>query len=72
MQNVVINIILNIHIFILGWVAVTPFKNDVCDVQAWTPEKRGIYIRTPPLLRYAVNHRGPRIKFTPTYYPKKE
>ncbi|XP_025423199.1 nitric oxide-associated protein 1 [Sipha flava] len=55
-----------------GWVAVTPFKNDVCDVQAWTPECRGIYVRTTPLLRYAVNNRGPRLKFTPTFYTKKE
>lgn len=55
-----------------GWVAVTPFENDVCYVQAWTPESRGIYIRTPPLLRYAINHRGPRLKYTPTYHAKKE
>jgi len=51
---------------------VTPYENDVCYVQAWTPESRGIYIRTPPLLRYAINHRGPRMKFTPTYHAKKE
>lgn len=48
----------------------TPLNNEVCDVQAWTPESRGIYIRTPSLLRYAVNQRGPRIKFTPAYFPK--
>lgn len=63
---------MNILKFYIGWVAVTPFENDVCDLQAWTPEGRGIYVRTPPVLKYAVNRRGPRIKFTPSYYPKKE
>lgn len=56
----------------IGWVAVTPFKDDICDIQAWTPESRGIYIRSPPVLPYAINQRGPRIKYTPTYYPLRE
>jgi len=59
-------------LYLIGWVSVTPFKDDICDVQAWTPESRGIYIRIPSLLRYAINQRGPRIKYTPTYYPKRE
>lgn len=59
------------YFFNVGWVAVTPFRNDTCDVQAWTPESRGIYIRTPPFLRFAVNNRGQRIKYTPAYFLKK-
>ncbi|XP_050436060.1 nitric oxide-associated protein 1 [Adelges cooleyi] len=54
-----------------GWVSVSPFTNDVCSLQAWTPERRGIYVRIPSLLKFAVNNRGPRKKFTPTYHPKK-
>lgn len=50
-----------------GWIAVTPPKNHVCTLQAWTPDARGIYVREPALLRYSINLRGPRIRGTPAY-----
>ncbi|XP_046987580.1 nitric oxide-associated protein 1 [Schistocerca americana] len=50
-----------------GWIAVTPPKDHVCKLQAWTPDARGIYVRQPALLRYSVNLRGARIRKTPAY-----
>ncbi|KAF4518498.1 hypothetical protein B566_EDAN009698 [Ephemera danica] len=50
-----------------GWVAVTSAKDEVCNLQAHTPEARGIYVRRPALLPFAVNRRGPKVRHTPTY-----
>ncbi|KAK0089904.1 hypothetical protein PV326_004329 [Microctonus aethiopoides] len=50
-----------------GWVAMTPKKNEMIDVRAWTPEGRGIYLRKPALLSKSITHRGPRLKSRAAY-----
>ncbi|XP_063217346.1 nitric oxide-associated protein 1 [Bacillus rossius redtenbacheri] len=52
-----------------GWVAVTPGPQKACTMRAWTPAGRGIYLRRPPLLRFAVNLRGPKQRASPAYRP---
>ncbi|KAJ8920237.1 hypothetical protein NQ315_011898 [Exocentrus adspersus] len=49
-----------------GWVAITPLKVGDFEFQAWTPEKRGIYIRDS-LLPEAVTLKGPRISRSVAY-----
>nr|CAD7426674.1 unnamed protein product [Timema monikensis] len=38
-----------------GWIAITSGPNVTCQLRAWTPDGRGVYLRQPALLRYAVN-----------------
>lgn len=53
--------------FFLGWIAITPGPDVKCKLQAWTPEGRGIHVREPSLLPYAVNLRGKKIRGSPAY-----
>ncbi|XP_044743956.1 nitric oxide-associated protein 1 [Chrysoperla carnea] len=50
-----------------GWIAITPGPDVQCKLQAWTPEGRGIHVREPSLLPYAVNLRGKKIRGSPAY-----
>ncbi|XP_076754281.1 nitric oxide-associated protein 1 [Xylocopa sonorina] len=50
-----------------GWVAITAQKNDNALLRAWTPQARGIYLRSPALLTKSVHLSGPRIQGTPMY-----
>lgn len=51
----------------VGWVAMTPKKNEMIGVRAWTPEGRGIYLRKPALLSKSITHRGARLKSRASY-----
>ncbi|KAJ8870083.1 hypothetical protein PR048_029094 [Dryococelus australis] len=52
-----------------GWVAVTPGPQAACTLRAWTPARRGIHLRQPPLLQSAVNLRGTKRRASPAYAP---
>lgn len=52
--------------FILGWISVSLGSDMKCSLRAWTPEKRGIYVRDS-ILSKAVTLRGRRIRFSPAY-----
>lgn len=45
-----------------GWVAVTGEENTNYVLKVYTPQARGIHIRTPPLLPRAVVLRGNRLE----------
>ncbi|XP_076231537.1 nitric oxide-associated protein 1 [Calliopsis andreniformis] len=51
----------------IGWIAITPHENENVTIRAWTPQGRGIYLRTPALLSKSVFHRGYKIEGTPLY-----
>lgn len=54
-----------------GWVSVNLPVSETGHFHAWTPGKRGIFIRKPSLLPYASwLYRGKRIKYTPAYEQK--
>lgn len=44
-----------------GYVAVTGEEDTEYNLKVYTPYARGIYIRSPPLLRHAVMLRGNRL-----------
>lgn len=50
-----------------GWVA--PQFSSSCEilVRAWTPDARGIYIRSPSLIPFSINLRGKRIRGSVAY-----
>ncbi|XP_017883737.1 nitric oxide-associated protein 1 [Ceratina calcarata] len=50
-----------------GWIAVTPQENDNVLLRAWTPQGRGIHLRSPALLRYSVRLCGSKVPGTPVY-----
>ncbi|XP_029050956.1 nitric oxide-associated protein 1 [Osmia bicornis bicornis] len=50
-----------------GWIAITPYVNENVELRAWTPQGRGIYLRTPALLRRSVLLRGWKAPGTPLY-----
>ena len=50
-----------------GWVALTGHEETEYMVHVSTPERRGIYLRDPPLLSNAVGLRGSRIPYTPAF-----
>jgi hypothetical protein len=55
-----------------GWVSVTVGLEESCVLKAFTPEgedgqPKGIFVRKPSLLPFAVNMRGRRIPNTPCY-----
>ncbi|XP_012270544.1 nitric oxide-associated protein 1 [Orussus abietinus] len=50
-----------------GWIAITPDYSQRVTLKAWTPEGRGIYLRSPALLRKSVILRGARRKSSPVY-----
>jgi nitric oxide-associated protein 1 len=51
-----------------GWVGVNLPSNETGTFQAWTPQKRGIYIRQPSLLPYGMNLRGSRVPKSLAYH----
>lgn len=51
----------------IGWVSVTAKKGSRCQVSAWSPEGRGVHARRPPLLPFAVNLKGKRLRDSPAY-----
>ncbi|XP_058794555.1 nitric oxide-associated protein 1 [Phymastichus coffea] len=50
-----------------GWIAITAKSDEKVTMRGWTPEGRGIYLRTPALLPYSVNLRGMRRINSPAY-----
>ncbi|XP_008547553.1 nitric oxide-associated protein 1 [Microplitis demolitor] len=50
-----------------GWIAITPNEGEEVTMKAWTPEGRGIHLRTPALLAHSIKLRGPRIKSSAAY-----
>ncbi|XP_076640449.1 nitric oxide-associated protein 1 [Colletes latitarsis] len=51
----------------IGWIAITAQENQNVTLNAWTPEGRGIYLRSPALLKKSVTLRGAKIQGTPMY-----
>lgn len=45
-----------------GWIAVTFGEGNTCKFKAWTPGGRGVYLRCPALLPFAVTLCGPKIR----------
>lgn len=50
-----------------GWVSVTIGRDESCVLKASTPGGRGMFIRKPSLLPYAIQMKGRRIPGTPCY-----
>lgn len=54
-----------------GWVSINLPPTETAHFYAWTPEKRGIFVRKPALLPHAADlYRGKRKKYTPAYSQK--
>lgn len=53
-----------------AWASVTGGADTRCVLRAFTPEGRGIYVRNPPMLPFAVRLRGKRIPNTPCFENK--
>lgn len=51
----------------IGWVSVTGKKGSKSKVAAWTPEGRGVHLRRPPVLPFAINLKGKRLRDSPAY-----
>jgi len=52
---------------ITGWIAISGKEDKHILLKAWTPQGRGLYLRTPALLKKSVTLCGSRIPDTPTY-----
>nr|XP_031827115.1 nitric oxide-associated protein 1 [Nomia melanderi] len=52
----------------IGWIAITPHENENVTLKAWTPQARGIHLRSPALLKKSVAFRGTKISGTPLYH----
>ena len=50
-----------------GWVSVTIGRDEECILKAYTPNGKGIHLRNPSFLPFAVNMRGRRIPGTPVF-----
>ncbi|XP_055618225.1 nitric oxide-associated protein 1 [Toxorhynchites rutilus septentrionalis] len=50
-----------------GWIAIALPTGMEATFRAWTPEKRGIYVRQPSLLPHGMNLRGKRIRRSLAY-----
>ncbi|XP_011698761.1 PREDICTED: nitric oxide-associated protein 1 [Wasmannia auropunctata] len=50
-----------------GWIAIAVEEAERVSLRAWSPQGRGLYLRTPALLKKSVALRGNRISDTPTY-----
>ncbi|XP_039285095.1 nitric oxide-associated protein 1 [Nilaparvata lugens] len=50
-----------------GWISMAQPEGKICKFRAWTPDRRGIHVRTVPLLRYAIEIRGTRVSRAPVY-----
>ena len=51
----------------IGWMAVTTRVTLTYKVKAWTPGGKGVYLRDPPFLPYAVNLKGRKLRGSPYY-----
>lgn len=53
----------------IGWATVSPGEDQECIVRAYTPEGRGIFLRTPPLLSRPISTRflGRKLRDTPMF-----
>ncbi|PSN49800.1 hypothetical protein C0J52_01392 [Blattella germanica] len=50
-----------------GWIALTLRKGKQGTFRGWTPYARGVYLRKPSLLPFAVNLCGPKVRSSPAY-----
>jgi nitric oxide-associated protein 1 len=50
-----------------GWVGINLPKGQTGTFKAWTPEQRGIYVRSPSLLPYGMTLRGNRVRRSLAY-----
>lgn len=62
-------VILNLMkaIIVIGWIAIAGGENVRLSLKVWTPQGRGLHLRTPALLSKSVVLRGTRISDAPTY-----
>ncbi len=51
----------------LGWVAVTGEEGREYELKVYTPEMKGIHVRSPPLLPHSVMLRGNRLERSPAF-----
>ena len=51
----------------IGWMAVTTRVTLTYKVKAWTPGGKGLYLRDPPFLPFAVNLKGRKIRGSSFY-----
>ena len=51
----------------VGWVSVTARVTLAYEIKAWTPAGKGLYLRDPPFLPYAVNLKGKKIRHSPYF-----
>ncbi|XP_017764432.1 PREDICTED: nitric oxide-associated protein 1 isoform X2 [Eufriesea mexicana] len=51
----------------IGWIAIKPNKTQIVSLRAWTPYGRGIYFRSPPLLKRSVCFHGTIIRGSPMF-----
>lgn len=50
-----------------GWIAIAGKEGEHVSLRAWTPQGRGLHVRTPALLSKSVTLRGIRVTDAPTY-----
>lgn len=50
-----------------GWISITGNADSKTIIRTFTPEGRGIYLRNPPMLPFAIKLRGKRILNTPCF-----
>lgn len=53
-----------------GWVSVTLGREETCVVDAYTPGRKGLFVRSPPVLPFSVQLKGRRIPDTPCFETK--
>lgn len=51
-----------------GWVGINLPNGKEATFKAWTPQKRGIYVRQPSLLPYGIQLKGTRIQGSLAYH----
>lgn len=50
-----------------GWIGINLPKDSTGTFKAWTPEKRGIHVRQPSILRHGMALRGKRVRRSMAY-----
>lgn len=50
-----------------GWIGINLPHGDKATFKAWTPEKRGIHVRCPSILRHGMTLRGRRVRRSLAY-----
>lgn len=50
-----------------GWIGINLPNGSTGKFKAWTPEKRGIHVRKPALMRYGMSLRGKRVRRSLAY-----